>query len=87
VASPFSALVALAMAHAGARGETADIMGQGLHIPKDYELACKGFGELIAKLQVINLIFMLIRFQTYKCIQKGNFCFWPVFSDLFWAHL
>jgi len=48
------------MAHAGAKGKTADVMSNGLSLPKDLEVARKGFAELIEKLMVNYTKFKIV---------------------------
>lgn len=55
VSSPLSCLIALAMAHTGAKGETAEIMSKGLSLPSDLKLARQGFNELIHNLTVSQI--------------------------------
>jgi serine protease inhibitor len=43
------------MAHAGAKGATAESMSKGLFLPSDLEVARQGFQELIQKLTVSYL--------------------------------
>jgi serpin B len=51
--SPYSISLALALAYAGARGETAAEMARALHLPGDAAAAAQGFADLAGRLAAL----------------------------------
>jgi serine protease inhibitor len=64
VCSALSVHLALAMLHAGAKGETAEELSKALCLATDLESSNQGFKELVTNLHVCKGYFFYCRFFT-----------------------
>ncbi|CAB3385440.1 Hypothetical predicted protein [Cloeon dipterum] len=56
VSSPMSCLIALAMAHAGAKGDSVPIIAKGLRLPENMTQALEGLSEVVKQLRRVEKV-------------------------------
>ncbi|XP_065334642.1 uncharacterized protein LOC135935939 [Cloeon dipterum] len=75
VSSPMSCLIALAMAHAGAKGDSIQEIARALHLPENMTHALKGLSEVLTQLRRAKKVELWIANKIYV---KQNF---PILAE------